>query len=179
MRLFARLSETKMMFITHSSNFVSKTNIPANKPVAALLQEDLDLMPVLQRLKANSNWQQIYVDAAPESLKNSSRVTRIEGTTLVIGVPNGAIATKLKLLIPDLLDDFAKNRKQEQEVTAIRVEVQPGLFLPAAPTSPAAPRQPIPLDRLEALSQQLSDSPLKNKVDTLRRRHQRKVRSKT
>lgn len=174
MRLFAKLSETKMMFIYHSSNSVTEINTLSSKPISSLLNEDSNLTPVLQRLKVISNLQQTYFDAAPDSLKNSSRVTRIEGTTIVISVPNGAVATKLKLLAPTLLERFMKNKKQEQKVTAICVEVQPDLSTSTQSASQAWPRNPIPLSNLDELSRQLSDSPLKDIVDALRNNRKRR-----
>lgn len=173
------------MFIAYSSDSVTNTNIPPGKPILALLNEDIGLISVLQRLKAISKLQKTYFDAAPENLKNSSRVTRIDGTTLVISVPNGAIATKIKLLTPALLQCFTKNKKQEQKVTAICVEVQPDLLSTTPPVSNVHSRHAIPLSGLDALSRQLTDSPLKNMVDTLRHNckqrdiHNRKNRSNT
>lgn len=154
------------------------------RPVSALLGENDALRPLLKRARLINALQLSYLDALPEVLRQdlpgsaghetfvrSSRVTALVGSTLVIGTASAAVATRLKLLVPTLLKQI---QKQEQEVTEIRVELQPAWAAPdERPASRQPPRQAIPAAALDALSGQISDSPLKDTVDRIRRRRAR------
>ena len=128
-----------------------------------------------------SRLQQTYVGTIPAHLQSASRIAAVEGSTLVIAVANGAVATSLKQMLPRLLErfreKFQENQKQEQEVTAIRVLVQPEYF--GADLEPKQiKRTPIattsmPAEALNQLANQLGDSPLKETLKRIQKRRER------
>ena len=128
-----------------------------------------------------SRLQQTYVGTIPAHLQSASRIAAVEGTTLVIAVANGAVATSLKQILPRLLErfreKFQENQKQEQEVTAIRVLVQPEYFgvdmEPKQIKRTPIDTTPMPAEALNQLANQLGDSPLKETLKRILNRRER------
>lgn len=152
-----------------------------SSPLHALLSENDTLRPLLLKARHIQVLQQIYLDALPnlvgedlpEQFARASRVTAIMGTTIVIGVASASVGTRIKQIASRLLSIF---QKQEQEVTEIRVEVQPDWQSVARPQT-GKPRSPIPASNLSALEDILSDSPLKDAITQIRKGQQRSKRS--
>ena len=92
---------------------------------------------------------------------------------MIIAAANGAVAAKLKQMLPRLLEKFRQNKKQEQEVTVIAVLVQPDFFVPDPVPRTGPPREPMPTKMLAELAESLEDSPLKTTVEQIRMRRQR------
>lgn len=96
---------------------------------------------------------------------------------MVIATANGAIAAKLKQMLPRLLESFGEkycqNKKQYQEVTAISVIVQPEFFVVETRQRLSLPRAPIPFDKLAELAESLEDSPLKTALEAISIQRQR------
>jgi len=65
---------------------------------------------------------QVFEAAVPRQLARSARVANLKLGKLIIHADNGAVAAKLKQIIPTLVDAFRKN---SAEVTGIEVKVQP------------------------------------------------------
>jgi len=110
--------------------------------------------------------ERLYRKATPESLAKTSRVIGLEQHTLVIGADNGAIAAKLRQLIPNILKQIQKG---SAEITGIRVKVQVD--------SPPVQNVPAPhilseegRRQIAALATSLSNSPLKSALQRLIRR---------
>ena len=144
------------------------------KPIQALMRENDAIAPILDRLKRVSRLQQIYAEAIPVGVAAMSRIAAAEGTTLTIAVANGAVATRLKQLVPHLLAKYQE--KQDVQVTAIRILVQPDgdPYGPAEPARRAPqPRQEIPLQVLDSLSETLDDSPLKTTLQRIQKKRKR------
>lgn len=147
------------------------------KPINALIRESEALAPIQNRLRQFSRLQQSFADALPPGMNQSCRVATVEGSTLVIAVANGAIATKLRQILPRLLEKICENKKQEQEVTAISIIVQPSFFQSAPPSSPASPRDPISTGKLAELAESLGDSPLKTTIERIKAKRERALTS--
>src|SRR5258708_910312 len=86
-RLFARLSETRIMFNRTSPSFPM-----ASESVSRLLDENADLKPLATRLAYIRRLQRRYRSLAPEHLAEASRVCAIDGTTVVICATSGPVA---------------------------------------------------------------------------------------
>ncbi len=94
---------------------------------------------------------------------------------MIIAAANGAIATNLKAFSPRLLEKFRtvleKKTKQEQEVTAIRIVVQPEMSTWRAPTPTsiklAAVKTAVSEAQLDDLAEKLADSPLKKAIQKI------------
>ena len=152
---------------------------PASNTLHTLLSENDTLQPLVARLRQVNSLNQIYfealADALPEleGLAQASRVSAIVGTTIVISAANGAIAAKLKQVVPRLLLKF---QMQEQKLTSIRIEVQPDWAVATTAAAAAKPpaRNPIPDEKLADLADSLSDSPLKSALEQIKKRRGRK-----
>jgi hypothetical protein len=160
------------------------------KSVHLLLRESPVLLPVFTKLAEIASLNKTFHAAIPVALHNSCRITHFDGSTAIISAASGAVATKLKQLLPQILTHFqpqlsqvprsehanatgrlenAQNRQRDQELTGFRVEVQPAMTSawPKNPGKQTEPRQEIPQDALLELSRRLLDSPLKAAVETL------------
>ncbi|MEW5887494.1 MAG: DUF721 domain-containing protein [Pseudomonadota bacterium] len=127
----------------------------------------------LARLRAHAQrlveLQRVYADIAPAYLAESSRVANHKQGKLVIHADNGAVAAKLRQIVPSLCDEFGK---RGFEVTEIQVKAQPlevkhqaGRWRTAISVSAHAK------NRLSALASSLpADSPLKAALENLVRR---------
>jgi hypothetical protein len=123
-----------------------------------------------------SRLQHSFADILPPGWEKLCRVAALEETVVIIAAANGAIATNLKAYSPRLLAEFQnvlkKKTMQEQEVTSIRIVVQPEILTwrPPTPTSIrlAANKTAVSASQLSDLSEQLADSPLKKVVDKMR-----------
>lgn len=150
---------------------------PHSKHIQALFGESDLVAPIAAQHKRLSHLQQLFVDTLPLGWDKVCRVAALEGTTVIIAAANGAIATNLKAYSPKLLEKFRsvleKKTKQEQEVTAIRVMVQPEIstWRPPTPTAVrlAKKKTPASAQQLADLASNLADSPLKRTVEKLNR----------
>ncbi len=146
---------------------------PGFKPIHALIRDNEVIAPIHDRLQLVSRLQHSFADALPPGLNMSCRVAAVEGSTIIIAAANGAVAAKLKQMLPRLLEKFRQNKKQEQEVTAITVLVQPDFFRPEPPAKTGAPREPMPTTMLVELAESLEDSPLKTTIEGIRKKRER------
>jgi hypothetical protein len=145
------------------------------EPLRRLLRQSPELESVRDRLDWVGQLQERYRSVAPEELASSSRVCAVEGTTIVIRADNAPVAAALRAMAPRLLAGLAaaappgKNSlkiKQDQELTALRVEVQ----VVAPPLRrKVVPRGEFPAERLAQVAESLSDSPLKEALTRIAR----------
>ena len=143
------------------------------KPIRALMRDNEVIAPIHDRLQRISRLQHSFADALPPGLNTSCRVAAVEGSTLIIAAANGAVATKLKQMLPRLLEKFRQNKKQEQEVTVISILVQPDFFRPDPAPRTGPPREPMPSTMLAELAESLDESPLKTTVEKIRLQRER------
>lgn len=133
---------------------------------------------IVMRHRLLSRLQHSFAEILPPGWEKLCRIAALEDSVVIIAAANGAIATNLNAYSPRLLAEFQhiikKKTKQEQEVTAIRIVVQPEIstWRPPTPTSIrlAANKTVISQTQLSNLSEQLADSPLKKVVDKMRAR---------
>ena len=132
----------------HSKNL--RTYLDSTAGIAALL-------PQAERL---IELRRIYSEIAPQQLSRSSSIVNYKdkGQTVVIFAENNAIAAKLKLLSPRLINDFSDRGVQ---VTGIRLEVQPRETPKKGPVQKHARLSAAGAESLEALANSLPDSKLK------------------
>ncbi len=149
------------------------------KPINALMRDNEAIAPIHDRLQRISRLQHTFADALPPGLNMSCRVAAVEGSTLIIAAANGAVAAKLKQMLPRLLEKFRQNKKQEQEVTAISVLVQPDYFQPEPAPRTGPSREPMPAAMVAELAESLEESPLKTTMEQIRKRRERSLTSNT
>lgn len=153
------------------------------EPVSRLLHHSAELAGVRDRLASVARLQARFRRAVPESLAAASRVSAIDGSTVVIGADNGSVASALRAVAPRLLaalqgrPEAQKEPKSEtnQDVTEIRVQVQ----VVANPPSRVRPRPAPPSpEQLSRLAQGLSESPLRETLERMAEaQRSRKTRS--
>ena len=156
--------------------------ISGSKPIRALLRENETLLPFHQRLRQISGLQKTFVEALPPGLSESCRIATVEGSTIIVATANGAVAAKLKQILPRLLERFrefiSENKKQYQEVTGISIIVQPEFFVAEKLVKLRSPRAPMPTEKLAELAESLGDSPLKTTLEALAKKRQRVLTNK-
>jgi hypothetical protein len=146
----------------------------ATEPIAKLLGASAELHPLSARLAYIRRLQRRYRTIAPGELAEASRVCAIDGTTLVVCAASGPVAAVLRQLAPRILEAMreaarkSSKHSEDQELNSIRIEVQ---VKEVTPRRPVRPRPEPPREKLEALAERLSDSPLK---ETLKRMSARK-----
>ncbi|MEO5694288.1 MAG: DciA family protein [Usitatibacter sp.] len=136
----------------------------AAESISRLLGDNAELRPLSERLLYIKRLQKRYRTLAPGKLADASRVCAIDGTTVVIRASSGAVAAALRHVAPRLLEGLrAKTSKhsRDQELTAIRIEVQVDV---PTPKVVAKPRGDFPRAKLGSLAEQMSDSPLKDEL---------------
>ena len=145
----------------------------ATQPLSRLLRNSPDLGPVRDRLEQVLLLQGRYRSVVPAALASSSRVCAVDGTTVVVRADNAPVAAALRALAPRLLAGLnvaAESEKKplkikrDQELTALRVEVQ--VEAPPLPRRVQA-RKPLPVERLAEVAAHLSDSPLKDALERI------------
>lgn len=153
------------------------------EPVARLLKQSAELAGVRERLARVAHLQARFRRAVPESLLAASRVSAVDGSTVVIGADNGSVAAALRAVAPRLLAALqggAGTRKEpnsetNQEVTAIRVEVQVTAGAPVRVSPRPSPPSP---EQLSRLAEGLSESPLREALERMAEaQRSRKTRS--
>jgi hypothetical protein len=140
--------------------------MPAH-PAHSFLSSAPNLQALLQQAQKLLAVQKAWNEIAPKPLAAASRVGAVRQQTLIIYANNGAVAGKLRQLVPSLLE---KIQKQGVEVTAIRVDVQ----VETLPQKKKPKDLAVSLNALSSLGKLercLADSPLKNALHTLIQRH--------
>lgn len=127
----------------------------------------INQLPILNQLneyqKSAEVAQSIWEIIAPTDLISHSKGVNIKDQILYIGTPHNAVAAKIKLLIPTLLNNLLIHGI---EVTAIHVKVQ------VKSTQPKQPKRQKVLSKqaansLEALAERLEGSPLSETLSRL------------
>ena len=122
------------------------------------------LLPQAQRL---IDLRRVLAGVLPPNFRRSCTIANYMQGKVVIFAENSAVAAKLRLMEPELRDQFVKRAIQ---VTGITIKVQPKAPAPAREKqihgSASAARS------LMDLADQLPDSKLKTAVYALARRHQ-------
>jgi hypothetical protein len=127
----------------------------------------------LARLSAHAGrlvkLQRVFERVAPSYLAASSRVANFKSGVVVIHADSGAVAAKLRQMLPSLVDEFSS---KGAEITEIQVKVQPSNIAPQQIRGRLAPKvsahAKAALTRLEADLPE--DSPLKEPLGRLVKR---------
>lgn len=138
-----------------------------SKNLRAYLDSAAGIAALLPQAERVIELRRIYSEIVPQQLLRSSSIVNYKQGNVVIFAENNAIAAKIKLLSPRLVDDFSKRAVQ---VTGIRVEVQPRQEVLKALTPKHAKLSAIGAESLEALAKRLPDSRLKQAVTEMMER---------
>jgi len=134
-------------------------------PCAFLTQGEgiASLMPQAQRLL---ELRRIFAAILPRELADSCSIANYKQGRIVVLASNGAVAAKLNLLRPALLDRLSK---RGVEITGLDIRVQPRNDSPQ-PLDKSSKITQGAAQELDRLYQQLPDSELKDAVGRILRR---------
>jgi len=130
--------------------------MPSKNPCAFLDQSE-GIAPLMPQARRLIELRRILATVLPESLARRSSIANIKQGKLVVFAASGAVAAKLRLMSPALLEQLSK---RGIEVTELEVRVQPPLPLPQAPEK-SAKMSSKGASELNHLCEQLPDSELK------------------
>lgn len=134
-----------------------------SKRISSFLDTNQGLRQLSRKIAQLRALQRQYEQGAPSALVRASRVMQLEQQILTISADNGAVATKLRQIAPNLAQMFQDGG---HEVTGIQVRVQV-TSPPETYRSPPATVSATGQQRLADLAEQLPDSPLKNALRRL------------
>lgn len=87
----------------------------------AIFRNNTNFAVLTDKAKTLAMTQKVWSEIVPEPFKSATQAGNIEHKRLTVYVENGAVAAKIKLLLPSLL---TKLKKQGVDITSIRVQVQ-------------------------------------------------------
>jgi hypothetical protein len=137
-------------------------------PCAFLNQPD-GIAPLLPQAQRLIELREILSALLPESLARNCSIANYKQGKVVIFAANGAIAAKLKLMLPTLSEQLSK---RAMEVTGLEVCVQPLNSDPQL-VEKSAKMSLEAASGLARLSEQLPDSELKTALGKLASRHRK------
>ncbi len=132
-----------------------------SKNLRAYLDSAVGIAGLLPQAERLIELRRIYSKLVPQQLLRSSSIGNYKQQKVVIFAENNAIAAKLRLLSPRLVNDFSKSGA---EVTGIRIEVQPRQATQQEAKPKLAKLSQAGAECLEALAARLPDSQLKQAV---------------
>ena len=124
------------------------------------------LSKLADKVKELTSVQKIWNEIVPTQLKEFTQAGNIEHKRLTVHVESGAIAAKIKLLLPSLLN---KLQKKGVEITSIRVQVQVHSEAEKV-TKPSRHLSENASKSLESLAKQLEGSELGDVLNRLSKR---------
>ncbi|MEO8134924.1 MAG: DciA family protein [Betaproteobacteria bacterium] len=131
-----------------------------------IVTDDPTLAALWDRTRPLRELQKLFATCVPPYLRSTSRVGSVAGDELKLFADSGAAATRLRLLVPELLAEF---RSKGWQFNAIRVAVQ---VRASAPTGPAGVKNQVDTRGRQALQRcadQIADSPLRAAIERLSR----------
>ena len=135
-----------------------------SKNLRAYLDSAVGIAGLLPQAERLIELRRIYSKLVPQQLLRSSSIANYKQQKVVIFAENNAIAAKLRLLSPRLINDFSKNGV---EVTGIHLEVQPRQETAQEAKPKLARLSQAGAESLEALAASLSESELKQALKSM------------
>ena len=132
-----------------------------SKNLRAYLDSAAGIAALLPQAERLIELRHIYSELVPQQLLRYSSIVNYKQGNVVIFAENNAVAAKLKLLSPRLVNGFSKRGVQ---ITGIRLQVQPRQEPGKVPASKQAKLSAAGAESLEALARRLPDSRLKQVV---------------
>lgn len=129
-----------------------------SKDLRAYLDSAAAIAALLPQAERLIELRRIYSEIVPQQLLQSSSIVNYKQEKVIIFAENNAIAAKLRLLSPRLVNDFSK---RGMHVTGIRLEVQPRQEPRKELTAKQAKLSPAAAESLQALAKRLPDSRLR------------------
>lgn len=132
----------------------------------SLMNCNQELNALFVTVQSLTELQRQFARVAPPQFAQSSQVLGLKHGTLTVAMSNGALAAKLRQLVPEIVD---KLQNQGCEVSGIRVKVQVNYTPFKARTEPRLLTGTARRELLQ-LSEQLGDTPLKQVLERFARK---------
>ena len=132
-----------------------------------IVNDDPALAVLWNQTRSLRELQKLYVTLVPPYLRSASRVGTVAREELKLFADSGAVATRLRLLAPDLLLEF---RAKGWQFSAIRVGVQVRVRPDPPLKTLRAPLDDRARTALARTAEALEDSPLKRALERLAKR---------
>ena len=129
-----------------------------------IVTDDPALAVLWDRTRPLRELQKLYATLVPPYLRAASRVGSVAREELKLFADSGAVATRLRLLAPDLLREF---RAKGWQFSSIRVAVQVRIPAPAQGKYARAPLDARSRSALLQTAAKLGESPLKDALTRL------------
>ena len=135
----------------------------ASRPLGAYLDDGEAAGHLMSHAAVLLRLRRIALPALPAPIRRSVEIASLKQGTVVIFAENNAIAAKLRLLAPNLIDLWGRSGMQ---VNAIRVSAQ-ATTPSREPAPPKSGVSPGAARALEDLAEQLPQTPLRDAVRSL------------
>jgi len=129
-----------------------------------IVTDDPALAVLWDRTRALRELQKVYATLVPPYLSSASRVGTVAMDEIKLFADSGAVATRLRLLAPDLLREF---RAKGWQFNAIRVGVQVRIRPDAPQKTPRDPPGEKARASLAKTAADMPESPLKDAIGRL------------
>jgi hypothetical protein len=131
-----------------------------------IVNDDPALAVLWERTRPLRELQTLYATLVPPYLRAASRVGYVGADELKLFADSGAVATRIRLQVPDLLREF---RARGWQFTAIRVGVQVRIPPGTHGKTPRPPLDQRAKSSLAKTAEAMHDSPLKDALARLAR----------
>lgn len=121
--------------------------------------------PLVRRARRLAELQQAYSETAPRALLAFSRVGAFQEGRVTLFAANGAVAAKLKQLLPELL--LGLQNRGEVNLIEVKVQVSATPPVPAPPGPGTRKISPQGLKSVKQLAARLPPSPLRSALESL------------
>ncbi len=135
-----------------------------SKNLRAFLDSAAGIASLLPHAERLIELRRVYCKLVPQQLLRFSSIVNYKQENIVIFAENNAIAAKLRMLSPRLINDFSKCGVQ---VTGIRVQVQPPQEPPELHPPKRATLSQAGAESLRALAKRLPECSLKQTLATM------------
>ncbi len=147
------------------------------KTYLSMLSQSTEHQELFSRINQLNNMQQTFLTIIPSYLAQSCSLGKIINQKLTILADNGAIASKLKLIAPSMLLQL---QKLGWDITSIQISVQAHYYAKNSPALIKKERDKkkpklsqTGIESLEQLAASLTDSALKNAIQSLLATHKK------
>jgi len=134
------------------------------RKMGRIVTDDPALAVLWDRTRPLRELQKLFATLVPPYLRAASRVGSVAREELKLFADSGAVATRLRLLAPDLLREF---RAKGWEFSSIRVAVQVRIPAPAQGKHARPPLDAQSRSALLKVAATIGDSPLKDALTRL------------
>jgi len=134
------------------------------RKMGRIVTDDPALAVLWDRTRPLRELQKLYATLVPAYIRAASRVGSVARDELKLFADSGAVATRLRLLVPDLLREF---RAKGCEFSSIRVGVQVRIPRESLAKVPRPPLDASVRATLLRTAEQVGDSPLKEALERL------------